>query len=418
MIEKKRKEVSNLCDGDNGSKAQIEIEKVSTTVELEKEKSESNQKLGSQNLNVLEGQVSENLESERKKIGEVFDQKPDLSRLTEQEKEGEINKVDSNAGDNSSLPIQDNPLSFDIIGAIERIKKEALKRYKVYSREKIESFRKDGESKIGLFRNKNKKKSKFFLFVLGFLQFLLVFVTVFTITFVVLQPEFVLRNIDYYINKEKYKENEKKILIPLDERNPVREKELFIIDSPAPIGEGEDFSRNRIVIPSINVDAPISIPKDSSEKSINEALKEGVVHFPNTSFFGENGNIFLTGHSSNYIWEQGKYNTVFVNLGKLQIGDRIIVYFNQKKYVYKVFRKFEVWPSETWVLSSNPRGKVDKNFKDKPNSLLTLMTCTPVGTNLKRLIVWAEEDPEYMNPTRSDAPIKNVEEKPSELPKA
>ena len=59
------------------------------------------------------------------------------------------------------------------------------------------------------------------------------------------------------------------------------------------------------------------------------------------------------------------------------MSDRIVVYFNQKKFVYEVFNIKVVLPKDVDVLGPTP------------GEQLTLITCTPIGTNLKRLIVEA-----------------------------
>lgn len=145
---------------------------------------------------------------------------------------------------------------------------------------------------------------------------------------------------------------------------------------------------NRIEIPSVKVSAPIVEPEEGIEalkgqdwnrleEEIQEALAQGVVHYPGTAKAGQRGNAFYTGHSSNVFWEVSPYNTVFALLPKIQVGDNIFITENQKRYHYKVEEIKEVSPKEVSVLEQGD-GKI-----------LTLMTCTPVGTRLKRLIVRA-----------------------------
>ena len=102
---------------------------------------------------------------------------------------------------------------------------------------------------------------------------------------------------------------------------------------------------------------------------------DGVVHYPDTALPGEVGNVFITGHSSYYWWSKGEYNTVFSILDKLIMGDDIYIHYNNKRYTYRVYDVDIVLPSDTSVLEQGD------------NSILTLMTCTPVGTNYRRLIV-------------------------------
>lgn len=158
---------------------------------------------------------------------------------------------------------------------------------------------------------------------------------------------------------------------------------------------------DRIVIPGINQNVPIVrvssqnlIERDwkALEKDIQEALRAGVVHYPGTSLPGENGNVVLTGHSSYFPWDPGRFKDVFALLHDVEKGDRVVLYYNQKKYLYEITDKFEVKPSNIEVL------------KQTETETLTLITCTPVGTNLRRLIVIAkpiiEEESNKENETK------------------
>ncbi|NJP03742.1 class E sortase [Candidatus Gracilibacteria bacterium] len=90
---------------------------------------------------------------------------------------------------------------------------------------------------------------------------------------------------------------------------------------------------------------------------------------------GQPGNFFLTGHSSYYAWDNGRYKDVFALLHELKAGDIVDVYWEGKKYEYKLRESKVIPPTETSVL---------KQPTDR--SIITLMTCTPVGTNKNRLI--------------------------------
>lgn len=116
------------------------------------------------------------------------------------------------------------------------------------------------------------------------------------------------------------------------------------------------------------------------EKQIQEGLRQGVVHYPGTAAPGQFGNVFITGHSSYYPWDPGQFKDVFAMLGKLETGDKFYVYYKQKKFGYEISKKFEVQPGNVSVLE-----------QPKDKRLATLMTCTPVGTTLRRLIIQAEQ---------------------------
>lgn len=140
----------------------------------------------------------------------------------------------------------------------------------------------------------------------------------------------------------------------------------------------ENIPDNRLVIPKINVDAPVVWNVDPAQ--ITQELKNGVAQYKGSALPTDaNGNVFITGHSSNYWWIKSDYNQVFALLPKLEAGDKIALTYQKSKYVYEVYDKFTVKPSQVEVLNSST-----------DQSTLTLMTCVPIGTNLNRLIIKAK----------------------------
>lgn len=146
---------------------------------------------------------------------------------------------------------------------------------------------------------------------------------------------------------------------------------------------------NRIVIPKLGRSVPIVEMSTENiegedwaklEKQIQGGLQQGVVHYPGTAKPGQVGNVFITGHSSYYPWDPGKFKDVFATLSQLEVGDEYYVYYNQQKYTYKVREKMEVTPDNVQVLQQPHDQKIS-----------TLMTCTPVGTALRRLIIRADD---------------------------
>ncbi len=155
--------------------------------------------------------------------------------------------------------------------------------------------------------------------------------------------------------------------------------------------EFPNISDNSIYIESIKLNAPISFGIENNESAVASNLKNGVIQISGTSLPGETGNVFITGHSSNYPWVRSKYNSVFALLGNVVVGDLLQIKFHDTIYIYQVSKNFVVAPSDVSVMNSNDS-----------KSTLTLMTCTPLGTNLKRLIVQADQiipSPSYNKPT-------------------
>lgn len=156
----------------------------------------------------------------------------------------------------------------------------------------------------------------------------------------------------------------------------------------APLDPGEIITPDsRLLIPKLSVNAPIVFATSQEEKDILEGLHNGVVRYAGMSNPGEAGNTYITGHSSNYWWDKGKYNYVFVLLDKMQEADRATIYHNGNKYIYQVTSKEIVEPANVSSLAQTTE------------PTLTLMTCYPPGTTNKRLIVRLKQiSPQYFAP--------------------
>lgn len=144
---------------------------------------------------------------------------------------------------------------------------------------------------------------------------------------------------------------------------------------------------NRIIIPRIGKNIPlvdVSVSSGASFEKMHEVfmeeLRKWVVRYPGTAEPGDKGNVFIFGHSSNYPWVKSDYNSIFALLDELQNGDEIIIYYFQKKYVYKVTDRAIVKPGDVKTLESRNPDKKE----------LSLMTCWPIGTTLERIILFAE----------------------------
>lgn len=158
---------------------------------------------------------------------------------------------------------------------------------------------------------------------------------------------------------------------------------------------------SKLIIPKINVEAPIAFGVGNDYNSQMKAMETGVAHFsiPGASSVpGQTGNTVLAGHSSNDAFVNGDYKFIFAQNEKLQTGDTIYVNYQSKRYAYRITTKEVVLPEEVGKLVYPT---------DKP--LLTLVSCVPLGTALKRLLITAEQvspDPVAATaaPAASDAP--------------
>lgn len=137
---------------------------------------------------------------------------------------------------------------------------------------------------------------------------------------------------------------------------------------------------NHLVVPVLNIDAPIQWSVEDEKSKTDAALLNGVVQLSNSSLPGQTGNIYITGHSSNYAWEKSNYNTIFGHLDKMENDDLIYLKYNDKNFVYKV--------TDKKILSADDLSLVDQN--NSSIEQLSLVTCWPVGTSDKRLAVLAK----------------------------
>lgn len=139
----------------------------------------------------------------------------------------------------------------------------------------------------------------------------------------------------------------------------------------------------RMIIPKINVDAPVVYGVGPDHNSQMKAMESGIAHFsiPGANAVpGQIGNTVLAAHSSNDIFAPGDYKVVFAKNEKLVAGDTIYMHYEGTRYAYAVTKTEVVLPTEV------SRVQLDT---DKP--MLTLISCVPLGTAQKRLLVFAEQ---------------------------
>ena len=136
----------------------------------------------------------------------------------------------------------------------------------------------------------------------------------------------------------------------------------------------------KIIIEKLGVEAPVIYDMDRiDDASVQESLRHGVLQFADTAVPGERGNIVIVGHSSNVPWAAGGYKFIFTLLDQLHTGDQVILHYQGLRYVYRVTGTKIISPYDVSVLQQT----------DTPQ--LTLITCSPAGTNKNRLVVTAEQ---------------------------
>jgi LPXTG-site transpeptidase (sortase) family protein len=115
---------------------------------------------------------------------------------------------------------------------------------------------------------------------------------------------------------------------------------------------------------------------------LNPYLQNWVLHYPGTNAW-DTGNVVVAWHSSYRKKDSWRYKNIFLTLPLLEFGDQIWTYTKTKsweyqRHVYTVWESYETIPTDTSIL---------KKTQDK---VITLFTCTPIGTAKKRRIVKAK----------------------------
>ncbi len=103
-------------------------------------------------------------------------------------------------------------------------------------------------------------------------------------------------------------------------------------------------------------------------------LDKGLGRHKTTVLPGQNGNMVISGHR----WKFGNKPSykIFEDLDKLKNGDKIQVHYGNKVFEYQVYEK--------GVVSPNEKGGREI-LKKTTEPILTLYTCTPKHTALRRL---------------------------------
>ena len=127
----------------------------------------------------------------------------------------------------------------------------------------------------------------------------------------------------------------------------------------------------------------LSIPKLKINQAIVkvgvESLDKNLVHYPGTAHPGRTGNAVIFGHSVLPAFFNPKnYMTIFSTLPTIEKGEEILVDYDNIRYTYLVEELKEVPPNDISILA--------QRYDD---SYLSLVTCVPPGTYLRRLVVKA-----------------------------
>jgi LPXTG-site transpeptidase (sortase) family protein len=153
-----------------------------------------------------------------------------------------------------------------------------------------------------------------------------------------------------------------------------------VLAAPPPITispVNTDFS---IIIPKLDVSSAVVQEVNAANYSeYMQALVRGAAHAKGTVFPGEAGNSFIFAHSTLNFWDVARYNAIFTLLRKLEIGDHIVTFYKGQRYDYYVTEKLTLDPGDLRFLTPLASGRQ-----------LTLQTCDPPGTTIKRLLIVAK----------------------------
>jgi LPXTG-site transpeptidase (sortase) family protein len=140
----------------------------------------------------------------------------------------------------------------------------------------------------------------------------------------------------------------------------------------------QEVSEYRVDIPAVELEnAVVKVGGTNLDKSL--------IQYPGTALPGQVGAPVIFGHSvlrqfyNPSVKNPRRYYSVFSKIMTLKPGDKIYITQDNIKYTYKVIRKDNVKPEDTFIL--------EQRFDVK---YLKLVTCTPEGTYIARGVVTAE----------------------------
>ena len=104
-----------------------------------------------------------------------------------------------------------------------------------------------------------------------------------------------------------------------------------------------------------------------------------MAHALGTSFPGQPGVSYLFAHSTDTIFNVPRFNAVFYLLKDLEAGDRVVIFFNGRRFDYIVVERKITEPEDVSYFTMKTEEQI-----------LVLQTCYPPGTTWKRLLVIAK----------------------------
>ncbi|WP_344284275.1 class E sortase [Actinomadura napierensis] len=145
--------------------------------------------------------------------------------------------------------------------------------------------------------------------------------------------------------------------------------------SAAPAAPAAARSKTGKVIATIGIKR-MHLAMKVREGVSERVLSQGVGHYPRTALPGRLGNIVLLGHRTT--WKHP-----FGRLDAMRRGDRIVLKAHHRTYVYRVRGRHVIRPTDRRALEPVPF----KPGKAPDGQYVTLISCTPKGSDRRRIVV-------------------------------
>ena len=139
------------------------------------------------------------------------------------------------------------------------------------------------------------------------------------------------------------------------------------------------FLPERIRIPILGTDLPIENPTSRDVSVLDRALLQSVVRYPGSGLLGEDGNVFIFGHSTGHRTVHNQLFKAFNGIQNLEKNSLIELVSGNHLYIYQV---------EKVITTNADDALVDLTIVPGLRRL-TLSTCDSFGSKSSRFVVVA-----------------------------
>jgi LPXTG-site transpeptidase (sortase) family protein len=133
----------------------------------------------------------------------------------------------------------------------------------------------------------------------------------------------------------------------------------------------------KVVIPEINVSAPVANPATTDVATLDNYLSYGAARYPTSATLDQQGNVIIFGHSSYLPVIINQHYKTFDGIQNLKVGDLITVYSSKDVFTYSVTSEEE------------QNANTDSIPLTTTGHTLTLATCDSFATKSDRFVVTA-----------------------------